>query len=54
MADGAALLIRLALGIRFWSTFSGWMVQGLDAIGIQTWLADLERAALSLTRRNDA
>ena len=51
---GAALLIWLALGIRFWSTFSGWMVQGLDAIGIQTWLADLERAALSLTRRNDA
>ena len=41
---GAALLIWLALGIRFWSTFSGWMVQGLDAIGIQTWLAELEPA----------
>ncbi|MDZ7593465.1 MAG: EI24 domain-containing protein [Thiobacillus sp.] len=39
---GAALLIWLALGITFWGTFSGWMVQGLDAIGIQTWLADLE------------
>ena len=39
---GAALLIWLALGVTFWSTFSGWMVQGLDAIGIQTWLADLE------------
>lgn len=39
---GAALLLWLVLGVTFWSTFSGWMVQGLDAIGIQTWLADLE------------
>ena len=39
---GAALLIWLVLGVTFWGTFSGWMVQGLDAIGIQTWLADLE------------
>ncbi|MHB9086113.1 MAG: EI24 domain-containing protein, partial [Thiobacillus sp.] len=36
---GAALLIWLVLGVTFWSTFSGWMVQGLDAIGVQTWLA---------------
>jgi uncharacterized protein involved in cysteine biosynthesis len=40
----AALLLWLALGITFWSTFSGWIAQGLDAIGIQAWLADLEPA----------
>jgi len=39
---GAALLLWLVLGVSFWGTFSGWMVQGLDAIGIQAWLADLE------------
>ena len=39
---GAALLLWLVLGVTFWGTFSGWMVQGLDAIGIQAWLADLE------------
>ena len=38
----AALLLWLALGITFWSTFAGWLAQGLDAIGIQTWLTDLE------------
>ena len=38
----AALLLWLALGVTFWSTFSGWMAQGLDAIGIQAWLTDLE------------
>ena len=38
----AALLLWLVLGVTFWSTFSGWIVQGLDAIGIQAWLADLE------------
>lgn len=37
-----AALLWLALGITFWSTFSGWIAQGLDAIGIQAWLADLE------------
>jgi hypothetical protein len=37
-----ALLLWLVLGVTFWGTFSGWMAQGLDAIGIQTWLADLE------------
>ncbi|HWR77358.1 MAG TPA: EI24 domain-containing protein, partial [Thiobacillus sp.] len=37
-----ALLLWLALGVTFWGTFSGWIAQGLDAIGIQVWLADLE------------
>jgi uncharacterized protein involved in cysteine biosynthesis len=37
-----ALLLWLALGVTFWGTFSGWIAQGLDAIGIQTWLAELE------------
>ena len=37
-----AILLWLILGVTFWSTFSGWLTQGLDAIGIQTWLADLE------------
>jgi CysZ protein len=32
----------LALGIMFWSTFSGWIAQGLDALGIQAWLTGLE------------
>jgi uncharacterized protein involved in cysteine biosynthesis len=39
-----ALLLWLALGVSFWGTFSGWIEQGLDAIGIQTWLAELEPA----------
>jgi len=39
---GVALLLWLALGVTFWGTFSGWIAQGLDAVGIQTWLADLE------------
>lgn len=39
-----ALLLWLALGVTFWGTFSGWIAQGLDAIGIQAWLADLEPA----------
>ena len=38
----AALLLWLVLGVTFWSTFSGWMARGLDAIGIQAWLTDLE------------
>jgi len=37
-----AMLLWLALGITFWGTFSGWIAHGLDAIGIQAWLADLE------------
>lgn len=40
----AAVLLWVALGVTFWGTFSGWIVQGLDAIGIQSWLADLEPA----------
>lgn len=38
----AAALLWLVLGVAFWGTFSGWIMQGLDAIGIQAWLADLE------------
>lgn len=38
----AALLLWLALGVTFWGTFSGWIEQGLGALGIQTWLADLK------------
>ncbi len=37
-----AMLLWLALGITFWSTFSGWLEYGLDKIGIQVWLADLK------------
>ena len=37
-----ALLLWLVLGVTFWSTFSGWIAQGLDTLGIQTWLADLQ------------
>ena len=39
---GVALLLWLVLGVTFWGTFSGWIAQGLDAIGIQTWLAEIE------------
>jgi len=38
----AASFIWLVLGISFWSTFSGWIAQALDAAGIQTWLAGVE------------
>lgn len=38
----AAAFFWLVLGITFWTTFSGWIAQGLDAIGIQAWLAELE------------
>ena len=37
-----AILLWLALGVTFWGTFSGWLTQGLEAIGIQVWLAELE------------
>jgi CysZ protein len=37
-----AMLLWTVLGVTFWGTFSGWIAQGLDAIGIQTWLADLK------------
>jgi hypothetical protein len=38
----AAALLWLVLGLTFWGTFSGWIEQGLGAIGIQAWLAGLE------------
>ncbi|MFP5418889.1 MAG: EI24 domain-containing protein [Gammaproteobacteria bacterium] len=37
-----AILLWGVVGIAFWSTFSGWLMQGLDMIGIQVWLAELE------------
>jgi CysZ protein len=37
-----ALILWLALGITFWSTFSGWLEYGLGKIGIDVWLAGLE------------
>lgn len=39
---GVAVLLWLGLGVAFWGTFSGWIAQGLDALGIQAWLTDLE------------
>lgn len=35
-------LIWLVLAVIFWTTFSGWIAQGLDMIGIQAWLENLE------------
>jgi len=37
-----AMLLWMTLGIAFWSTFSGWLEYGLDKIGIQVWLSELE------------
>ncbi|MHB1053593.1 MAG: EI24 domain-containing protein [Thiobacillus sp.] len=37
-----AMLLWMTLGITFWSTFSGWLEYGLDKIGIQVWLSELE------------
>ncbi|MFO7541495.1 MAG: EI24 domain-containing protein [Thiobacillus sp.] len=37
-----AMLLWAALGITFWGTFSGWLELGLEKIGIQVWLAELE------------
>ena len=37
-----AMLLWLALGVTFWSTFSGWLEYGLDKIGIRVWLTELE------------
>ncbi len=37
-----AALLWLVLGVTFWRTFSGWLALGLDAIGVQAWLAGLE------------
>jgi CysZ protein len=38
----AAVLLWLVLGVTFWDTFSGWIVNGLTSIGIQHWLDGLE------------
>lgn len=38
----AASLLWLVLGVTFWDTFSGWIANGLTAIGIQTWLEGFE------------
>lgn len=38
----AATLLWLVLGVSFWSTFSGWITQGLGALGIQSWLEGIE------------
>jgi CysZ protein len=38
----AAIFLWFVLGVAFWNTFSGWIASGLDAIGIQTWLAGVE------------
>jgi len=35
-------LLWLVLGISFWGVFSHWIAQGLDAIGIQAWLAGIK------------
>ena len=35
-------LLWIVLAVTFWGTFSNWMAQGLDAIGVQTWLTGLE------------
>jgi len=37
-----AALLWLVLGVTFSHTFSGWIALGLDAIGVQAWLAGLE------------
>lgn len=38
----AAVLLWLVLGVTFWDTFSGWIVSGLTAFGIQHWLDGME------------
>jgi len=38
----AAALLWVILGVTFWSTFSDWFAHGLNAIGIQSWLAGVE------------
>ena len=38
----AALLLWLLLGVAFWGTFSGWIVNGFAYLGIQNWLDGLE------------
>ena len=38
----AATLLWLVLGVVFWGIFSGWIANGLTAIGIQSWLEGVE------------
>ncbi|SFW35506.1 EI24 domain-containing protein [Nitrosovibrio sp. Nv17] len=38
----AAATLWLILGVAFWGTFSGWIAEGLAAIGIQDWLEGVE------------
>jgi CysZ protein len=38
----AAVLLWLVLGVTFWGTFSGWIINGLAYLGIQHWLDGLE------------
>ena len=38
----AASALWLVLAIVFWGTFSGWLMAGLERIGIDAWLAGLE------------
>lgn len=38
----AATLLWLVLGVAFWESFSGWIANGLTAIGIQSWLEGVE------------
>lgn len=37
-----SILLWLGLGITFWATFSGWIEQGLGALGILVWMSELE------------
>lgn len=37
-----ASLLWLVLAVFFWTTFSAWIAQGLDLIGIKAWLENLE------------
>jgi hypothetical protein len=37
-----ASLLWLVVGVTFWSTFSGWIAHGLDAVGIRAWLEGVE------------
>ena len=38
----AATLLWLVVGAVFWDTFSGWIDNGLAAVGIQSWLEGAE------------
>lgn len=38
----AASALWLVLAIVFWGTFSGWLMAGLERIGVEAWLAGLE------------